>query len=304
MAIIDCRRIRNGERIDNDSVVWCYHVESDAYSDTVADAKLHASGGGMTNPLPIRGEIVVVNGVSYDVDTVEIERVDRTPLLYLATVTLKTRQGGDSDGGGDDAVDVWDVTVAKTSLPYEETIYADRNAQRIANSAGVSYDPPLVETFYDEKFALSFKTRTLRTDQADACRGKVNSNVVVMNVNGYRRTFAKETLLLVSDSETAVIRPDGSPYWEVSLEIIYRKDTHTRKLVDMGLEQIPAGGSIGDPLVPILDANNQPVTSPRFLDNAGHELSDGFDVVLRSHKTKYTANYGPMLFGIATSTGV
>lgn len=303
VAITDVRRIRNGERItegSDKSVVWCYHVESNDATDTIELAKVGAYAL-FGSPLPVRGEIVVVGGTSYDVETVEFERVDRTPFLYLATVTLGIRDGGD-DQTGSDATEVWEVTVSKTALPYEQSVYKDRDDKRIANSAGVAYDPPLVETFYDEKLSIAFKTRTLRTDQADACRGKVNKAAVVMNVNGYRRTFAKETLLLVSDTESAVVRPDGTPFWEVSLEIIYRADGHTRRLVDQGLERIPSGGSISTGLVPILDKNNQPVTSPRFLDGAGAPLADGEQVVLRDHNTKQVADYMPLLRSIATAT--
>lgn len=293
MAITLVQRIydtreQSGSTKDSLTETLVYHVYTDSLSDTASTARTANDG---STHIPQPNSSITISGTSCLVQTVQAERLDDTPYIFIVTVVCGIQP---VTGSGAKT----EITISVDGAPYTEPIYQDNESNRIGNSANQPFDPPIEQTYYtDEEITVSFKSDTVDVTNISACRGKVNTADVTLNVSalGYSRTFVAKTLKLLKATYTVTITKDNAPlFWQVNYCFGYRPDTWVRKIVDKGLYTLNDDGD----LVPIYDREGQPVSSPRYLDGAGQELADGAAVTLLPFDLETYVSFSGLFTGL------
>lgn len=291
------QRERSGTTRDTQTEILIYHVHTDGevdgdglWVDTAATARVGNDG---TNAIPAQNSTVTVNGVSCLVQSVEAERMDSTPLVFLVTVTAGIQP---SSGSGTK----YEITITVDGDEYSEPVYQDNAGNTITNSCNQSFEPPIEKTYYErESISVNFKSDVVDVTNIIACRGKLNDAGVTLSISalGYSRTFAAKTLMLKKASYTVTISNDGTPlYWSISYVLAYDPNTWTRQIVDRGLYTLDPTGHVK--LVPILDREGQPVTTPQCLDGSGNKVALGGAAVLLPFDLDDTASFTGLFTGL------
>lgn len=263
MAIVGVYQIpdESGDRDDKRTErTLTFNVFVDAIE---ADEDVLEASDGITTIPPVNA---VIKG--YRVQKKDFKRSQDEPLLSVVTCHLSDALAELSKPSGKEKTNI-DIDIADE--PYEEPVYLDRNNKPIANTAGQPFSNQPTKTYYDERITVSFTTGEVDQANIETCRGNTNSGTVSMTVKGYKRSFAANTLKLVS-TPVKVRVVEGSDYnWDVKYVLVYRKDTWTRKILSMGRMQKDGGK-----LVPIyLPKSATPCTEDVPLDKDGKAIIDG-----------------------------
>ena len=296
------QRERSASTKDSLTETLVYHVHTDGatsggqWTDTAANARVANDG---THSIPVPNSTIPVNGVGCLVQSVEAERMAETPLVFLVTVTC-----GIQPSGGEGTK--FEITITVDGDEYSEPIFKDVNSKPIKNSCNQSYEPPLEKTYNErESMSINFKSDVVDVSTISATRGKVNDAEVTLHIAalGYSRTFAEKTLQLKKASYTVTIDNTGAKlYWSISYVCTYDPATWAAPIVDRGLYTLDPSGAVdsaGLPkLVPILDREGLPVTTPQFLNGSGQKLAAGANVHIDTYELYSTADFTALFTGL------
>lgn len=278
-----------------------YRVMTDDPATPAADV-LSASVDGMSIP-DVGDEVGDSRVVSKD-----YRRDADNPNLFTVTCKLSDADPDAEQPTGDEKVN---ASIKVSTVVYEEPVYLDRDDKPIVNTAGQPFSNQPTKCYYDERITVSFRTGTVDQTNIDKCRGNVNSDVINLNVRGYRRTFAVGTLRLVDTPISSVV-VRGQYCWDVEYVMDYRADGWTRKILSTGAMQKGNAGQprlikidLGDTAISDvpLDMNGKAILDgliavAKPLDGTGDNAPSPGDRVYIKFKIDKEAAYGPLLSGV------
>ena len=153
--------------------------------------------------------------------------------------------------------------ISVTTQDNEEVVYLDIGGNVIANSAGVTFDPPITGTFFDMVVQIVI-------NEVDAPLETFMKHVLkyndMLNKSTWLGILPHQGLMKVTGEQASRA---GIAFWHTTYQIFVRKAPRTweRKIIDEGYQQIRTTGAVG--LEPILDLDGSAITEPRLLDGAG-----------------------------------
>lgn len=218
------------------------------------------------------------------------EREEDSRQIYLVTATYETKSGsGSQEEENENPLD--DVPVKRwSSRTVRLPVRVDINKQAIVNSVGEPFDPLPEEDFQVLVFEYQHNVATYSETNAKEYRGAINSDKFVLSGLQVEPYQARMQNITAVNAER-----NGVRYWveSVVIEIV---DDWRLKLIDEGRRQLgdPAGNGdefyLGDgefgQVVPILDANGEPLDEPVLLNGAGGPLAAGQLPVLLTFDTR------------------
>jgi hypothetical protein len=199
---------------------------------------------------------------------------------------------------------IWDVDVSIETQEVTENIYHDAAGEALVNSAGQPFEEGVAQSFYDEKVTVGFNATSAslntRIAALRAARGKINDSATTITVAGVAVSYAAYTLKLI-DVKCNPVYGDIT-YWRVELIFSYRAAVDEegnaigwkRNILDQGKYELDGDGE----LVPILDANNEPITEPVYLDGEGHAVAAGGDPVFIAKTLETATSFATVLSGL------
>lgn len=237
--------------------------------DTVAtlQSAIGATDGSTT--APVLGQQLA--GVQSFVKTIDLERLATTPKVIRLTANYESIDRDEEDEQTEG--NRWNIEVSVKSVAVSETVYQDKDGDPIVNPAGQPYEPSLTKEFYDQEISITFDclASAVNGSSIDDAIGMINESTTTMKIAGVTRTYPANTLKLTAgeyapknEKITVGDPPTLVDVWRVSLNFYFRRDGWPRKVLRQGLYELD-----GTDLVPILDANGEPVTKPRYLNAAG-----------------------------------
>jgi hypothetical protein len=261
-------------RADNTGEVVFYLVEFDTKGFSLWDARTASDGVTSippdNDPISPGSNVVVTNKVATP--------KQESPYVALVEVTYSVPRSDFVIFPQPIGANKWNISIEAEGVSYVEPVYADRDGKVIGNSALSGFDPPLVKEYFDELITVTYTTNAANMAAWDTeippARGKINSDVVTMTVEGVARTFAVETLKLgnarygmtTGMSDAGVLEKQ----FRVMLPLLYRFDTWKRRVMDQGFYEL---NPTTFELDPILDAHGQMVAQPVPLDGSGAKLA-------------------------------
>jgi hypothetical protein len=230
-----------------------------------------------------------------------VAAVNESPKMFDVTVTYSIPAGinfGEvppADCTNPDAK--WDVTISVSGNELVENVQRCADGTAVANSSFEVFEAvPVVK--YDETINVSFKTRVVDVADLAAARGLVNSDEITLTISSinYTRTFSAHSLKMGNVSYDLQIDPDGDPYWQVTMPLLYREGGWERLITDQGYYTADSAGVQER----IMDGSSPPMpkATPTFLDGSGGELLAGSDAVELSYLIEGTVAFIPLLAGI------
>lgn len=302
--------------LDGQDEVLNYIVETDSIATTPSDT-LTADDGVTAIPEwysqhPTKPTLLALD--------IRATRDPENPTIFRVTVTYKVPPPSQwQEIPPVSSVTPWGTSLAVRGVEYVEPIDKDRLGRQLETSARQPFPLSVNKVFYDEELLIRFNIRRINAAMVAAKRGTVNSDAVTMNMTRYQyqRTFAKKTLKLGNISYSTGNDPNGSPYFQVELPLLYRSVTvkaygdtvatehgWDRLIVDQGFHKLTSNkpvriveqDSSGNDIPGVYKA------TPSFLDGQGGLLSSltfGHDAVLLPWEIEDVAALTPLLAGIA-----
>jgi hypothetical protein len=229
-----------------------------------------------TNTVPVIGDAYPTDGTLTVID-VNPQQVTQAATMYSVQVQFSTRTSSGETGK-------WDTKVTFDGEPVQVTAYYDINNKPITNSAKQNFASQPVETFYDGKLSISFKTDTFDETSCEPLRGCSNTEVITLVISAlsYSHSFAADTLRLDDYTAEPVVQLGTVAYWNVSLHFTQRNQiTSPANSADAGalvsgfkMYLVDAGYcEIGTPPVAIKDSDGNLLNTPHYLDGSGHKTN-------------------------------
>jgi hypothetical protein len=265
--------------------IYTYLVECSSATDT-ADVALNAGS------LPTLGSTITAhtgtNVIGLTVLDRDVRRKDRSPFHFIVRITA----GTPTLNGSNKTV----VDLNVDGVKYFYPIYTNSAGAAITNAAGDFFDPPLEEVKDDERISVSFTSNAIDLTNIDACRQKVNSGSITMNVvvkgNTYNRTFAAKTLLL-DEARYGVRLGDGQGMWKIDYVFLYRADGWIRKVANLGWKQVS-----GTNRFDCIDEKFQKCSQPMPLATNGLQLLFGIAPNYIDVETKTAVSFTGLFTGL------
>jgi hypothetical protein len=275
-------------------------TEMHAYRVTFSDSGATAVDARNATGVPAYGAqltTAIAGAVGLYVTNKKATRIDKLPTSFRVDVTYTAPDSVSqpSEPAGYTPGDKYGVQVAMRNQPYTIAIQKDINDEVLVNVNGEPYDPPVVLKKSDQNLVVSFWTSSPGQAAIDACIDHINSSSHTMTIGSSTWSFPAETLYFDSYQWTVAYNPDGDPVFNVEFAFIYRVDGWQEKRPNLSLYKLDTGTG---KLQPILDKNNQPVTSPQYLDASRVVIPDGDDIVTRDWDIIPTASFTTLLSGI------
>jgi hypothetical protein len=280
-------------RADNTGEVVFYLVEFDTTGFTLWDARNateYTPPGGVETPgVPADGTPLTAGSnivVTQKVATPKQE----SPRVVLVEVTYSVPTSNFTIFPPDEETTKWNISIEAEGVSYTESVHKTASTatsanKGIRNSRDRAFNPPLVKEYFDELVAVTYTTNAASLsdwdDEIPPARGKINSDVVELTVDGLTRTFPAETLKLGHARYGVTIgfsfAGELEKQYRVYLPLMYRADTWTRRVVDQDVD--PTGEIV-------------------YLDGSGGELAAGADAVLLDFEIEETTAFLDFLYDI------
>lgn len=164
-----------------------------------------------------------------------------------------------------------------------EPIDHDYSGNPILNSAGESFDPPIMTDVYDLTLRYRRNEASYSAPVAEAYIGAVNTAAFL----GFAAGKVKCTKFAGTQARAAALT-----YWVVDYEFIVRvSDFWKRKILDEGFRVYIGTDAAGKPDYDIMkDTKGNPLSQPVLLDGNGEKLNDGANAVFLEFDIMKTAN--------------
>lgn len=253
------RQYHSGQ--DGRTATDTYRVLVDASADG-NEIRLASDG---TTTIPLRGEAYSASDPKLRVESVD-PSLESAPEYksWLVTVGYTTGEIRDDNELENplDARPVVSVSDTATSEPWFEDI----NGAAITNSAGETFDPPVMKDVYDATFTITRNILQYDEVTAEAYRGKINS--LSFNIRGASSPIAAFKAKIVSYTGQEVVTGDFN-YWTETIVIATRRDGWKRRLLDHGYA---TKNPITGELTVIKDPEGAPLNEPILLNGSGQKL--------------------------------
>lgn len=279
------------EKDDGKTLTRVYQIRFDVATFTLAEARAANDG---TSAVPGDGA-----GAGDGTDRVctrrEASRIKESGLDARVVLTYAVFDfGGNGKPEDKSTLDKWNVTVEAEGVSFVEGVNEDRDGKVVANTVGDPIDPLPDKERYDEAYTIAFTTGYVNRSALRDLRGKVNSDTVVMTIDGETDTFEPDKLKFGNAKWSRVIGDNSEKYFRVTIPMLYRADGWKRKFPNMGFNKLD-----GSNKVQITGDDNKPLANPAFLNAAGTDvLESGDDVYLVEFNIDDEAAFGPALVGI------
>lgn len=168
------------------------------------------------------------------------------------------------------------VQISCSLVEREIPLKVDRTGRKVVNSAGEFFYDPITVNYHERQIRISRKEYRNPLSMAMSYTDRINSTAIW----GFPAYTLKLTVEHSFDSKDFG--------WNVTYVFETRWDTWWSYPLDQGFKEIKDGL-----LVPILDDDGSPISTPALLDGSGHQLSSGGSPVYPSDPFKgyLTANF-------------
>jgi hypothetical protein len=190
----------------------------------------------------------------------------------------------------------WNVLTSTNPIARTYNIMQDTNNLPVVNSSGEPFDPPLNETIYDTQINISFFTSAVVWTTIEGTIGHCNDAPVTLILQNGPRDFDKHELYFQSYTGQDLYDNVGAKIAQFTYTFLAKTDGNgfTHLIEDAGYNQLDDDGK----LTPILDAANQPITTPQYLNGGGRPLAPGATVITLEFETITDVNFTPLLAGL------
>jgi hypothetical protein len=215
---------------------------------------LGASYGGVT--VPSIGDAHPVTGLP--VARVDFDPEDpSTPEVYRVTVEYGQSQDADGLTGG---TEPWSRADRVTRRPvvYEEAVSVDSEGNKYVNGAGDPFADPLIAKKRNSLKVIMRRRRKSDFDPnaAEACMDKLNDSAITLDGESIPALQA----VLHSVETRDAVWSDGTPYYEISLEI------EVERSVSLRYKNVQNKGFV------VIEGGKRVAASVPMTDGAGNEI--------------------------------
>ncbi len=273
-----------------------YYVE---FSDTTAthmDAR-------NANGVPLWGaQLTSGTGgglVYYSLYAMEKEAERTSPTTWTVTVKWMTLKPNDKQPKLNVSQHFWSIVKTLTGVPFEKAIEKDITGAACLNCIGEPYTPPITRLEYDAKLTINLLTNDTTYGTALAsCRGALNGSSYTITIGGIPFLFDAFTTKLDNYVLGDQYDQDGAKIASVSLELLYRRptvvggtDSWMEKRPNLSFNQSVSGQAKPQPIMNNTLPTSAPISEPRYLDAAGHQIPLGGQQVTKDYMVCSTANF-------------
>jgi hypothetical protein len=247
------------------------------------------------------------------VSDIDVEHDHEEPTFFdvaVQSIGLAEQFGGglNYSSSGPNTVLCWNIKVQGNSQLWSEPISRDYSASSIAcvNKIGEPINPPLMNEVGDQNYTFTFNRNTVSPHISepdyltvcDDCLFKINPSAILITVDGQPLTFAANCLKLISVSKDFDYL---AQLWSFGLTLTYRPTSFIQKYQSQSTYVLSSSSATS--IVPMLDQNNNEITSPQFHNSTGTDyIRNGGTLPppLQFQANIYSSNYGNLFFGLST----
>lgn len=162
------------------------------------------------------------------------------------------------------------VQFAYDFMEFQEVMSEDADGTAVLNSAGVPFDPPVMQ----DKAHL-----VVRVSRNEATYNVALKTLYSFAVNDDTFWGVPANTLLCRPIRATWQREQGYSYWAVNYEIVYNPDTWSVRLLDAGWQELDDGA-----LKTMIDADGNAYNTAQLLDGSGGKLEVGGTPVYKTFK--------------------
>ncbi len=226
---------------------------------------------------------------------------DNDQNIWIVTITYRTLQANQQQPRFNPTTDhgKWNIIKNVIPCPVEIPIQMDANGESIVNFLGEVPNPPLTRVQYDMQFNISFSTDSFDQTNIEACKGKTNSETVVLTVGGVGWTSDPGSLVFQCPPLQEAYDNNGIRFCQTTYQLLYRSDGWVDRIPTISNEQNYTPGTGTITIGPILNGHSQPEHERFYLDSDGLPIkTSGVTIPTADYDTHGTANFDALLLGL------
>lgn len=286
----------NGQRDERQLTMRDYTrnftITTDSTSSNSGQARVALATQGVdgTNERIAEGAAMLGNGL-YICDSVSVKAV--SSIFYTATATYKTPKLDPNNEEPEDPILARPVKVSYSTVSTEEPVDTDVNDDPLETSTGEIFQGR-TRTVSDLKATITKLYDTFTPSSFYEYQDTVNSDTFL----GFPPGTAKVMAITATQVEE-----QQRPYWEVTVEVLFRKPYRVEAAKAWYLRILHEGyycftlESLETP-VRITDGNLEPVSQPQKLGPTGLKLLDGEEPEWLTFQIYETSTFSGMNLGV------
>jgi hypothetical protein len=234
--------------------------------------------------IPVAIGSLLDGDTSRRVGTIRSQYISDSKYAWRVTAEYETPQSGGGGGGGQDSSIAPISRAPDIQLDWDESrqpFYVDADGTPVANSAGLTFDPPIDNDIADPVLVITRNEFPIDWPLILSYRNAINLDTYLGAAVGTLRLYP----ILASRN----FEQEWGYFYRVTYRLGYREDGWLAHVLDEGRY-----AAYGDDIIPIVDGNGDPVTDPVRLDGGGGQLAAGQAAVFRDFKRFKSKLFAPL----------